>query len=70
MCFGAADTCATDCLTKNTTLTPACAACNGAELTCAMMHCVGDCAAGFMSASCMPCLEMNCGAEYHACAGL
>jgi|GEM_PF-2664569 len=70
MCFGSAETCATECLTKNTTLTPECAACNGAQITCAMMHCVADCTGGFISASCKPCLETNCGEAYHACAGL
>lgn len=70
MCLGLPDTCATECFTKNTTLTPACASCNGAQITCAMMHCIGDCTGGFMSASCKPCLESNCGAAYHACAGL
>lgn len=70
MCLGSAESCATECLTKNTSLTPGCAACNGTKLSCAMMHCIGDCASGFMSASCMPCLETNCGAAYHACSGL
>lgn len=70
MCFGAADSCATECLAKNTALSAGCAACNGAQISCAMMHCVADCTGGFMSASCMPCLETSCGAEYHACAGL
>jgi hypothetical protein len=70
MCFGAADSCATACLTKNTMLTPGCAACNGSQITCAMMHCIGDCAGGFMSATCGPCMDMYCGAEYHTCAGL
>jgi hypothetical protein len=69
-CFGSSEMCATDCFTKNTTLSPGCAACNGAQISCAMMHCVGDCAAGFMSSSCKPCLETNCGAAYHACSGL
>lgn len=69
MCFGAEESCATDCLTKNTTLTPACAACNGEQITCGMANCVADCTDGFMSATCKPCLEVNC-AAYHTCSGL
>jgi hypothetical protein len=70
MCLGLEASCSIDCLAKNTTLSAGCATCNGNQLSCAMTHCVGDCAAGFMSASCMPCLETNCGADYHACSGL
>jgi hypothetical protein len=70
MCLGLDDSCATDCLVKNSTLTPECAACEGAKLGCAMTNCIADCTDGFASASCMPCLETNCGAAYHSCSGL
>lgn len=70
MCLGSDASCASDCFSKNTMLSPGCAACTGAQITCAMMHCIGDCASGFMSATCMPCLETNCGEAYHACSGL
>jgi hypothetical protein len=69
-CLGGADSCSTQCLMMNSTLSAPCAGCNGTRLTCAMAHCVGDCAAGFMSAGCNSCIETNCGAEYHRCAGL
>ncbi|HKP56179.1 MAG TPA: hypothetical protein VJV78_05655 [Polyangiales bacterium] len=69
-CLAGADSCAAQCLTMRSTLSPACAACNGTRLTCAMAHCIGDCAADFMSTGCNSCIETNCGAAYHPCSGL
>lgn len=70
MCLGDTEMCTTACLEKTSTLTPACAACNGAYITCAMSHCLADCTGGFMSPTCRPCAEEQCGTPYHACSGL
>jgi hypothetical protein len=70
MCLGLDASCAADCLTKNTTLTAACAVCEGERLSCAMTNCIADCVDGFTTATCMPCLETSCGAAYHSCSGL
>ena len=69
-CLGGSETCAAECLQRDAMLSPACAVCNAAQLTCAMQHCIGSCAAGFMSAGCTSCIETSCGAAYHACSGL
>lgn len=70
MCIGDTEMCTTACLTKNTTLSADCASCNGQFITCAMTHCLADCSGGFMSPSCMPCAEAQCGQDYHSCSGL
>lgn len=69
MCFGAADTCSTACLMEDTSLTPSCASCNGAKITCSMMYCVADCTSDVGSPGCQGCIETNCGAAYQQCAG-
>lgn len=70
MCFGEDGECATACLMKNTMLSASCATCNGTKISCAMMYCVADCSSDVASTGCQGCIETNCGAAYHQCAGL
>lgn len=68
---GDARACALHCVAQGTELSLECSSCYAATVACAIINCVGQCAADPGSAECQTCRDENgCTAEFYACSGL
>jgi hypothetical protein len=68
---GDARACALHCVEQGTELSLECSSCYAATVACAIINCVGQCAADPGSAECQACRDdSGCTAEFYACSGL
>lgn len=61
--------CTTPCFQNKVGLSPACAACNAANVACGAKNCLSACLADSASPECRSCVMANCDAPFHACTG-